>query len=181
MTCIVGFSTKGKVYIGGDSAVTGWTEQTVRKNTKVYRVGPCLIGTAGSCRAHDLLQYSLVVPERHVDVPADKWLRTTFIDAVRACLKAGGVAEKNDDVEHSPSWFLLGYDGRLFCVEGDYQIGEPLDPYDAIGSGGPYAKGAMAAMLKIGGMEPEQMVETALEAAERNDAAVRRPFTILSI
>jgi ATP-dependent protease HslVU (ClpYQ) peptidase subunit len=181
MTCIVGFSTKGKVYIGGDSAVTGGTDQTVRLNTKVYRVGSCIIGTAGSCRAHDLLQYALVVPDRYSSVTVDHWLRTDFVDAVRSCLKTGGVAAKENETEESPSSFLLGYDGRLFYVGRDYQIGEPMDGYDAAGTGGPYAKGAMAALIKIGGVEPEQMIEIALEAAERNDAAVRRPFTVLTL
>jgi hypothetical protein len=123
MTCIVGFSTKGKVYIGGDSASTSPYFQTIRKNPKVYRVGPCVIGTSGSCRAHDLLQYALVVPERHADVSVDRWLRTTFVDAVRSCLKDGGVAQREKESEESPSTFLLGYEGRLFYVGSDYQIG----------------------------------------------------------
>lgn len=181
MTCIVGFSIKGKVYIGGDSAATSPYFQTIRKNAKVYRTGPCLIGTSGSCRVCDLLQYALTVPERHADVSVDRWLRTTFMDAVRDCLKAGGVAQKEKEAEESPTDFLLGYEGRLFYVGSDYQIGEAVDPYDAVGCGGNFAKGAMAAMLAIGGIEPERMIELALEAAERNDSTVCRPFVVMSL
>ena len=72
ITCIVGFSHLGKVYIGGDSAgLSGWG-LTVRKDPKVFANGPCIMGFTSSFRMGDLLRYSLVVPERHPDEDIDK-------------------------------------------------------------------------------------------------------------
>jgi ATP-dependent protease HslVU (ClpYQ) peptidase subunit len=182
MTCIVGFSTKGKVYIGGDSAgLSGWT-LTVHKDPKVFTNGPCIMGGCGSFRVRDLLRYALVVPERHPDEDIDKWMRTIFVDAIRGCLKTGGVAEKDKEVEKTgDSWILVGYEGRLFKVQSDYQISEALDPYDATGCGEEYAKGAMAAMIRAGDIAPEDMIRIALEITERNCAGVRAPFNVVTL
>ena len=180
MTCIVGFSTKGKVYIGGDSAGVGGWNLTVRKDQKVFKNGPCIMGFTSSFRMGDLLHYSLTVPERHSDEDVDKWMRTAFIDAVRNCLKMGGYATKEKEAEEG-GVFLVGYDGRLFYSDSDYQVGEALDCYDAVGCGEAYAKGAMAAMISAGDIAPENMIRIALEITERNCAGVRAPFNIVSI
>lgn len=182
MTCIVGFSLKGKVYIGGDSAGSNWTgELTVRKDPKVFKNGACIMGFTTSFRMGDLLHYSLVVPERHPDEDIDKWIRTTFVDAIRSCLKTGGYAGKTNETEAGGT-FLVGYEGRLFEIQDDYQVGESVDPYDAVGSGDAVAKGAMAAMIQLGSVgDPEQMIRIALGIAERNCRGVRAPFTVVTL
>jgi len=180
MTCIVGFSTKGKVYIGGDSAGVGGLDLTVRKDQKVFKNGSCIMGFTSSFRMGDLLHYSLTVPERHSDEDVDKWMRTTFINAVRDCLKTGGYATKEKEAEGG-GVFLVGYDGRLFYIDQDYQVGEALDCYDAVGCGDAYAKGAMAAMIRTGDIAPEDMIRIALEITERNCAGVRAPFTVVTL
>jgi len=182
MTCIIGFSLKSKVYIGGDSAGSNSTYAlTVRKDPKVFRNGPCIMGFTSSFRMGDLLHYSLVVPERHPDEDIDKWMRTTFVDAVRGCLKTGGYASKKEETEAGGT-FLVGYAGRLFEIEDDYQVGEAVDPYDAVGCGEDIAKGAMAAMIQLESVgDPEQMIRIALEITERNCAAVRAPFTVVTL
>lgn len=180
MTCIVGYSHMGKVYIGGDSAgLSGWG-LTVRKDPKVFANGPCIMGFTSSFRMGDLLRYSLVVPERHPDEDIDKWMRTTFVDAIRGCLKTGGYAEKEKEAEIGGE-FLVGYMGRLFKVQSDYQVSEALDPYDATGCGEEFAKGAMAAMIRVGSDLPEDTVRMALEITERNCAGVRAPFTVVTL
>lgn len=181
MTCIVGFATKGKVFIGGDSAGSNWSYAlTVRKDPKVFRNGPCIMGFTTSFRMGDLLHYALVVPERHSDEDVDKWMRTTFITAVRDCLKTGGYAAKEKETEAGGT-FLVGYEGRLFQIEDDYQVGESVDPYDAVGCGEAYAKGAMAAMIRAGDVAPEDMIRIALEITERNCAGVRAPFNVVTL
>lgn len=182
MTCIVGFSTKGKVYIGGDSAGVDTSTYgiTIRRDPKVFRNGPCIMGFTTSFRMGDLLHYALTVPERHPDEDIDKWMRTTFVDAVRGALKTGGFANKENEVEHGGT-FLVGYEGRLFAVYDNYQVEEAVDPYNAVGCGEEYAKGAMAAMIRAGDIAPEDMIRIALEITERNCAGVRAPFNIVTL
>jgi ATP-dependent protease HslVU (ClpYQ) peptidase subunit len=181
MTCIVGFSLKGKVYIGADSAGIGEWDLTIRTDPKVFRNGPAIFGFTSSFRMGDLLRYALVIPERHPDEDIDRWMRTGFVDAVRNCLKAGGFAEKEKETEKGGQ-FLVGYEGRLFYVGSDYQIGEAVDGYDAVGCGDAYAKGAMAAMINlVPDIAPAQMIEYALQITERNCAGVRAPFTVVTL
>jgi len=177
MTCIAGVVHNGKVYIGGDSAGSFGHSLNVRADRKVFKSGEFLYGFCGSFRMGQLLQHSLKVPDRNPDRDPHEYMVTDFINAVRECLKAGGYAEKHDDVETGGN-FLVGYSGRLFQVESDYQVGEAFDGWDASGSGFEVALGALYATRKL---PPRKRIETALEAAERYGAYVRRPFHILSI
>jgi len=117
---------------------------------------------------------------------------TTFIDAVRHRLKAGGVLEKEDGVECiiGSTSFLVGCRDGIFAIWSDFQVAVPSvcnnDPaFIAIGSGGDYAMGAMYAYLKTNEVKTradcEAALTVALEAAERFAIGVERPFVIRSI
>lgn len=175
MTCIVGLIDKGKVYMGADSAgVAGGYVSHIRADQKVFIEGDFIIGFTTSFRMGQLLQYKLQVPGRPESLDVFKYMVTSFVEAVRKCLRDGGFAEKKDEVEKA-GVFLVGYQGRLFRICSDYQVTENLLPYDAVGSGGEVALGALFAN---GHLEPEERLLQALEAAEQFSASVRRPFVI---
>lgn len=174
MTCIVGLIEGQTVWMGGDSAgVAGWS-LTVRSDVKVFRNGPMLFGFTTSFRMGQLLRYALTVPDHDPRVDVNKYMATTFVDAVRECLKSHGWASKKNESEEGGD-FLVGYRGRLFHIASDYQVGEPLDGYDAVGCGEDLALGALFATPDVPG---RARVELALAAAERGSAGVRRPFYV---
>lgn len=177
MTCIVGLVDSGKVFIGGDSAGVAGLNLTVRSDAKVFRNGDFLFGFTSSFRMGQLLRYALIHPKRFPDKSVDSFMVTDFVDAVRNCLKSGGYARRDRETE-SGGTFLVGYEGRLFRIEDDYQVGESASPYDAVGCGADFALGAMFAS---NGAAPEIRVAQALSAAEANSAGVRAPFVIESI
>jgi ATP-dependent protease HslVU (ClpYQ) peptidase subunit len=181
MTAIVGLIHEGKVWLGADSA--GSTNYIIRSraDTKVFRNGHAVIAGCGSARALDLLHYSLVVPERLPSKSLDAYLRTDLIDAVRNCFKFGGVATMHDGAEFG-SQFLLGIEGRLFTVDGDYQVAESLEPWAAHGSGIEYAMASLWTTHRTEQLlsDPEARLRIALEAAANYNPFVRGPFTILS-
>lgn len=175
MTCIAGLVDEGRVWIGGDSAgTTGW-DLTVRADRKVFRNGPYVMGFTDSFRMGQLLRHGFAAPAP-AESPADleEFMATTFIDAVRERLKAGGWARKDSEQE-SGGTFLVGVRGRLFEVESDYQVGERVDGYAAVGCGGQVAHGALFANR---GRLPVDRIVMALAAAERFSAGVRRPFAV---
>ena len=89
--------------------------------------------------------------------------------------------QKEKEAE-SGGQFLVGHGARLFYVGSDYQIGEAVDGYEAVGCGLAYAKGAMAAMINlVPEIAPKQMIEYALQITERNCAGVRAPFTVVTL
>ena len=171
MTCIVGLVEKGNVYIGGDSAGVGGYSLTVRADRKVFRNGDFVMGFTTSFRMGQLLHHAFSPPKRHPDTDVDRFMVTDFIDGVRRCLKDGGYAEKHNDAE-SGGVFLVGYAGRLFRVDNDYQVGEAADGYDAVGCGEDIARGALFAST---GKSLDRL-RAALEASERFSAGVRGPF-----
>lgn len=176
MTAIVGLVHNGEVHIGGDSAGVGGYRLTVRADMKVFRNGPYLFGFTTSFRMGQLIRWSLSAPEPDGDL--ERFMCTTFIDAVRECLKAGGFAKKNLEQEEGGT-FLVGVAGRLFTVHSDYQVGEAADGYAAVGCGDELALGALFATEQTQ-LSPQERLELALEAAERFSAGVRAPFAYMS-
>lgn len=178
MTCIVALKHNRTVYMGADSAGVGGYALHLRKDPKIYRLDHMLIGFTTSFRMGQLLGNSLRVPDRHPKIEVYKWMCTDFIDAVRTCLKNGGYAKKENETEQGGT-FLVAYEGRIFMVDSDYQVGEMMDDFTACGCGQDLALGAMFASHS--NPDPRARIETALEAAERFSAGVRGPFLIESI
>ena len=179
MTCIVGLVEKDTIWMGGDSAGVGGYALEVRADEKVCINGSCLMGFTTSFRMGQLLQHSLTIPRRHPEDSIEKFMVTSFIDAVRSCLKTGGYATTKDGGE-AGGCFLVGYEKRLFRIDNDYQVGEMRLPFAAVGCGEELAKGALYA-LRDSSMPPEEKIRTALSAAEQFSAGVRGPFTILKL
>lgn len=175
MTAIVGLVHDGGVYIGGDSAGVSGLQLTVRADSKVFRNGPYLFGFTTSFRMGQLIHHALTPPKPKG--PLERFMSTTFIDAIRACLKDGGWARRENDREEGGT-FLVGVAGRLFVVYEDYQVGQAADGYAAVGCGDQVALGALYATAGAG-MPPRRRVRLALSAAERFSAGVRAPFICL--
>ena len=176
MTCIVGLRNGGVVHVGGDSAgIAGW-EVTVRADPKVFVSGAYAMGFTSSFRLGQLLQFRLKLPEPpRSPKRLYPFMVGEFVEAVRECLKTGGVATKEKEAEQGGT-FLVGVRGRLFVVESDYQVVEPAAPFAAIGSGAPYALGSLATSRG----SPAARVRQALAVAERFSAGVRAPFRLLT-
>jgi ATP-dependent protease HslVU (ClpYQ) peptidase subunit len=176
MTAIVGLAQGGSVFIGGDSAGVAGLSLAVRADAKVFRNGRYLFGFTTSFRMGQLIRYSLTLPKPKGDL--DSFMATTFIDALRECLKTGGWARKENDREEGGT-FLVGVRGQLFTVHEDYQVGKPADGFAAVGCGDQIALGALYATAGTG-LKPRRRVKLALRAAERFSAGVRGPFVCLT-
>jgi hypothetical protein len=123
VTCIAGIVENGTVYIGGDSAgVAGWS-LAVRADAKVWATEEFAFGFTSSFRMGQLLRYKLNPPARLVGQSVDEYMVGPWIDAVRQRLKAGGYARTEEGAEKGGT-FLVGYEGRLFEISSDYQVGE---------------------------------------------------------
>jgi hypothetical protein len=177
MTCIAGLVDNGVVYIGGDSAGIGGSLLSVRADQKVFQNGEFIFGFTTSFRMGQLLRYSLNPPKNYENIDINKFMVTKFIESVRKCLKDGGYAYKDNEVE-SGGTFLVGYKGRLFKIDSDYQVGEALIGFDACGCGEDIALGSLYSTQE---QPPKERILKALEAAERFNAGVRRPFNIVEI
>ena len=77
---------------------------------------------------------------------------------------------------------VIGYNGRLYTIEGDLQVGEMALPYCAIGCGADFAFGSFETSMKLSKrMAPRKRVLLSLEAAAAFSAAVCPPFIVMSL
>lgn len=178
MTCIAGLVHGGKVYIGGDSAGVGGWSLSVRADEKVFMNGDFLFGFTSSFRMGQVLRHAFTPPKRHPDKDVMSFMVTDFVNAVRNTFKEAGVASKSNEVE-SCGTFLVGYMGRLFSIQDDYQVGEAACGYDAVGCGQDIALGSLYATADM--VDQKARIGRALHAAEAHSAGVRGPFLIKSI
>jgi hypothetical protein len=174
MTCVIAIKESGAVYMGADSAGSNLYTIRTRIDPKIYKVGPFMFGFTTSFRMGQLLGHAFKAPDRDPRVPTDRFMTTTFIDAVRDCLKVGGYATKTNEVEQGGT-FLVAYEGRVFEIDSDYQVGESALPYEAVGCGTDIAMGSLFT-TQGGAMTPAERIEVALRAAEAFSCGVRGPF-----
>lgn len=175
MTCIVGIEHEGHVIIGADSAGVAGHQISARADTKVFRNAEYVMGFTSSFRMGQLLRYSLVPPLPH-DWDIDRFMSTDFVNAVRDCLRDGGYA-RNDSGNESGGTFLVGIRGQLYRIDSDFQIGRTLDRYDAAGCGEDFALGSLHTSA---GLDPDERVERALEAAAHHSSGVCPPFHLVT-
>lgn len=168
MTCIAGIRAKdGTVYIGGDSCACDTDSVVVRRDPKVFRTnGGLLLGFCGSYRLGQVVRYHMPAFDP-TPYSAFEAMVTQFVPALRATVEKHGVDE--DD------WSLLvAYNGGLFEVCDDYQVGESADGFAAIGSAYTYALGSLHSTAG----HPERRIRKALSAAVRFSKTVLPPFLI---
>ena len=170
MTVIVGLQSDKHVWMGGDSASAIGCNLSVYQGPKVFRLGDFLLGVAGTVKIVQTLQYRFTPPE----MTGEYYIETTFADAIRECLKA-----QLDEKGFMPGRVMVGFQGQLYVVNGDFSVVKSTRPYTAIGDGASVALGALMVMGDWNEKRRERdQVMRALEIAEEFIATVRRPFEV---
>lgn len=173
MTCIAALVQNNIVYMGGDSAGIGNLDLTVRADPKVFINRHVIIGFTGSFRFGQVMHYHFEPPTPNPLESDMQYMVRRFIPAMRDILKEHGSARVDNNQEQG-GLCLVGHSGQLYCIDYDYQVGEPLDNFAAIGCGAQIAHGALFATRRV--KDPWKRLATALEASERFSAGVRGPF-----
>lgn len=174
MTCIVGLTHKGKVYIGADSLGSNGFTKEVRNEHKVFENGEFLIGCSGSIRMMNILQWRFSPPTFKEGDNLHRFMCVEFIDSMRKCFVNSGYC-KSDEVWEFSSELLVGVGGKLFKIEADFQVAE-LD-FTATGSGEYHALGSLYSSSR---KKPVKCLVEALECAEHFVTSVQRPFIVKS-
>lgn len=174
MTCIVALEKNNRVYMGGDSmAAAGW-DMGVISFQKVFINGQFLIGYTTSFRMGQLLEHELTVTHQE-DESDMHYMVTKFIHAVQNLFKDFGFS-KIENNQETGGLFLVGYRGKIYKVDDDYQVLRYRKGYDAVGAGYAYALGSLYANSTE---DPRQKILDALEAAATFSNGVCKPFYVL--
>lgn len=178
MTCIVGWVENNKVTIGGDSAGSWKSEVEIRTDEKVFIKKHMIFGFTSSFRMGQIIRYCLKIPGQSQQNDY-QFLCSSFIDSLIECLKEKGSATIKDSVIQSGE-FLLGYKGKLYSIQSDFQVARLAKNFNACGSGEHYALGALEAM-KVYKLKPFDRVKKALEVAAEFSSGVSPPYVILEL
>lgn len=186
MTCIVGMLRDGAVFMAGDHIGTDGYDVEVQKRSKVFRNGEFVIGYTDSFRMGQLLEHVWEPPKKPKDckdistfmvkyvVPSlikvfdeNKFMRLVG-DSDNASRRVNGQAYGGE--------FLIGYRDHLFKIQSDFAVLECVKPFDSIGAGEDFAKGAFEMMYNLNYLmqyEPETMLAEVLKAVEGQSALVK--------
>lgn len=177
MTCIIGAIDNGAIYMGADSAGVANYSIKRRKDSKIFRNGDFLMGFTSSFRMGQLLRYKFTPPNPKEGQDIYEFMVADFAESVRQCLKDGGYSKISNN-EETGGTFMVGFRGRLFIIDADFQVCELLQDYAAVGCGEDIALGSM---FSTKGRDTTERIKPALEAAEEFNAGVRRPFNIIKL
>lgn len=188
MTIIVGLERNDEVFMGCDSAGTGYNyAQCTVRDPKVFENEGLLMGMCGSFRLGQLLQHALAVPDRDPRKENDmEWLVTDYVDAVREMLQEKGHIHKGEHTEETMpgSDYLLGYRGKLYIVEENFQILKVNEDYLATGCGYELAAGALYTMKQSpqwNETDPVDIITNAIRAACHHNAGCALPLHIFKL
>lgn len=180
MTCIVALRHNGTIYMAADSAGCNDHDMTIRADPKIFALGNMLFGFTTSFRFGQLLRYHLEIPTfEGIDDPHEYLVRR-LVPAMRTVLKDGGYSKVENGVEQGATC-MIGLDSGMYVIDSDFQVGESVDAFAAIGSGHAYAKGVLFALDGKALADPIYQLSKALHAAERFTPSVCGPFYAMTL
>lgn len=170
MTCIVGIRTDDGVFMAADRGLSDDDVIVSIMSPKIRQNGPYIIGYADAPGTGQAMHYiTLPTPPK---TNLDKFMHTTFLQAVKKALIASGVDLKNDG--HAS--FLVGVGNGLFYMDtSDWQVTEC--DYLAIGSGAGIAMGSLYTTETW--KSPEKRAMVAVKAAVQLSPSCREPIDTL--
>ena len=172
MTTIVAVCKNGNVTMGADSQVTdGSRPNRHPRMEKITKNNGYLIAGSGDSQPCDILQHIFVPPVPSVQERKDlyKFMIVKFIPAMRECLEDNGWKLSTDDKESGFN-MLFAFDGEVFDIGDDLSVLLNDDGIYGVGSGSPYAIGALYAGATV---------EKALDYASSNDIYTSGPYQIV--
>ena len=133
MTCIVGISDNGSVYIGGDRGASDGSSIVSLASPKIYIRDEWIFGYAGSMGIGQIMQI-INIPMLKEDDDPFLVLRMDIVDAFKSMMDTQGISITEDN----DTDILIGCRGRLFEFSpADWSVAEVSET--AIGSGGNFA------------------------------------------
>lgn len=174
MTCIVGLINNKKVYLGGDSAGVSGRSISYRKDSKVFKNNGFVMGFTSSFRMGQLLRYKFIPPKYNTNDDLFEYMVCEFVEKVRTVLKEGGYNIKDKD-QDAGGTFIVGYNGRIFQIQSDYQVSEEEQEYTSVGCGVDLALGSLFSTENFD-MGPKDRLALALDSAQKFSAGVCSPY-----
>ena len=153
MSLVVAIKQKNRIVLGADKQIsTGDSKNhTSTKIWPVYDLNGAIMGSVGSARASQIIQYANIVDKNNLQVEPT----TDFV--VCSLVEPG----ENGLCDLMPNAFIFAYRDKAWMIWNDLSVSE-IEDYFAIGSGSDVASGALYATKE---KNPFERVVTAIDAA----------------
>ncbi len=187
MTCIVGMLKDGAVYMTGDHIGTDGYDVEVQCRSKVFRNGDFIIGYTSSFRMGQILEHMWEPPKKpkecrdvlsymvkHV-VPS---IIKVFDDNkfMRVSTDSDDATKRSVNGQAYGGEFLVGYREHLFKIQSDFAVLECVKPFDSIGAGEDFAKGAFEVLYQLNYLyqyDAKTLLKSILSSVEEQSALVK--------
>ena len=183
MSLVIAIKDKNRIVLGADKQ-TSVGNNKYHLATKIWEVADlpgALMGSVGSVRASQILQYSELIDKNSLgEIPTFEFIVRSLVPIIRATLDANGVrcAIPSEDEGVSvmmPNCILFAYKDRAWMIWHDFSVTE-IEDYLAIGSGSDIAKGVLFATAD---KNPFERIVTAIDAAAETTVYVDDGIDIL--
>lgn len=193
MTSVVGIADGKTVWIGADTCYSDKDSRGQSAHPKVFfkevitghdvygsyytsKTERLLFGCCGYFRMFQLLEYGWNLPDIG-SLAVEEWLTVPFARSLRELFKDNGFIKSKDGVDEFPEGaFLMGFRGKLYHIEENFQFIESAHQEDACGSGSKFALGSLYTSRSLP-WSSEQRIRIALNASLTNPF-VSAPFDI---
>jgi len=170
MTTIIAVQKKDRVLFGADSQVTSGSGRIQRHSemVKINHRNNYLIAGSGECAPCDIAQHIWKPPNPKGSEWNDLYhfMVSKVVPSLKAIFKLHEYKWDKDEDEIKFN-FLIALGGQVFEIEDDMSVTIDSNGFYGIGSGSPYA---------IGALEAGATMAKALEIAAKNDAYTSPPF-----
>ena len=183
MSVIVAIKDKGRFVIGSDSQATIKSSSKDHNTVKIWPVKGlpgAILGSVGSCRASQIIQYYNIIDKNYLYEDLDaEYVVTVLIPAIVNTLNKNGIKTdfENADATYLPNSYIFAYRDKAWIILNDLSIMEIEDFY-AIGSGREVANGVLFATKN--NSNPFDRIVTAITAAADMTLYVDESINILT-
>jgi ATP-dependent protease HslVU (ClpYQ) peptidase subunit len=199
MTTIIGIQGDGWSMLGADSKISSLDDDgyvtaqlTLPKTaSKIAQRGDYLLGAAGDVRAINLLHHVYEPPStRYATTPEklNEHVTKRVIPTLRQCFDDQGFSppdksDRDHKAEHN-STVIISVKGRIYVIESDYSWVEDTSGIYVLGTGSPYARAALHALIgqhssnKLNQKRALSLIERALEITSAHDVYTGGAFHI---
>ena len=179
MTCIAALMDDTHIYIGGDRMLSDGHISSNLAHSKVFRIGSMMMGTMGSLRASQILRHHLELTKDTRKYPID-YMVQDLIPNMRSCLEYYKYSGQDD--KGKCGTLIVCYRSGIFLIQEDWSVCETITPYEAIGSGGITAEGALFVLTNLDSpLTTKEKLEWALAAAGNHIVSCNTELDILKM
>lgn len=161
MTCIIGFTERGeknKMVLVSDSRTTYGNGVFINENrfrNKIFKKDNFIIGCSGTALLNQVIKYNFDIPTTMIldDVPDSErgemikaYLAGTFVPELVTTLEEHALIKTREGLKNMVGKIIVGYAGEHYVLDSNFCIVQPPRDYAIIGSGAPYAYGALAVL-----------------------------------